>query len=89
MNEQELSEYRNKIAVLDNELIDLLIVRFELTDEVGRIKKKEGIPVENKEVEAKILSRFMERLENKSSKESILNIYKEIFIESKERQRKV
>jgi 3-deoxy-7-phosphoheptulonate synthase / chorismate mutase len=85
MSDLELMQYRSEIAELDDEIIGLLIQRFELTDEVGRIKKKNGIPVENKEIEAKILSRFIERLEGKSSKESILKIYKEIFTESKER----
>jgi len=89
MTDQVLTQYRSKIAELDDKIIDLLIARFELTDEVGRFKKENNIPVENKEVEHKILFRFVERMNDCPSKESIFKIYKEIFAESKERQRNV
>jgi chorismate mutase len=89
MDEHKLTEYRNKIGEVDDKILDLLVKRFDLTDEVGRFKKRNGIPVENKQVEMKILSRFNERLEDISSKESILKVYKEIFSESKVRQRNV
>ncbi|MGV8172002.1 MAG: chorismate mutase [Candidatus Woesearchaeota archaeon] len=81
-----LTQYRSKIAELDDNIINLLIARFEITDEIGRIKKQAGIPIENKEVEKKISERFNERLEDKPSRESILKIYNEIFLQSKDRQ---
>jgi chorismate mutase/prephenate dehydratase len=84
---KELEEHRDKISKIDDAILDLLIKRFELTDEVGRIKKKNNISVENKELEEKILARFIERMDGSPSEESILKIYKEIFSESKGRQR--
>lgn len=89
MTEQDLTQHRSKIAVLDDDILRLLVERFELTDEVGRIKKQNNMPVENKEIEAKILSRLSETLDTKPSKDSILNVYRAIFVESKERQKKV
>jgi chorismate mutase len=89
MNEIELMEYRSSIANIDDEILGLLIKRFELTDEVGRFKKKNNIPVVNQEVEDKIRVRFNEKIGANPSKESILKIYKEIFSESKERQRNI
>ena len=49
MTETELADIRQKISAIDDSIIDLLIERFKLTDEVGRIKKSGNIPIENKE----------------------------------------
>lgn len=84
-----MSNYRKEIAKIDDKIVDLLIKRFELTDEVGRFKKKNNIPVENKEVEEKVLFRINEKLKSHPSKDSILNLYAGIFSESKDRQRKI
>ncbi|MGV8141993.1 MAG: chorismate mutase [Candidatus Woesearchaeota archaeon] len=89
MMEKDLTQLRSKIAEIDDEMLRLLVERFELTDEVGRIKKASDIPIENKEVEAKILSRLENMLGDSSSKASVINIYREIFMESKERQKKI
>jgi len=89
MDEKDLPKYRDEIAKIDDRIAYLLIKRFELTDEIGRFKKRNNISVENKEVEEKILARLMDKTDDQPNKESIFKIYTEIFSQSKERQRKI
>ena len=51
MSEPNLDQYRKQIAEIDDEIIELLVKRFELTDSIGVFKKKRKMDIENKEVE--------------------------------------
>jgi chorismate mutase len=89
MSGQNLDDCRNEIAKIDNKIIDLLIQRFELTDNVGIIKKKNNIPIENRDVENKLLARLILASHGKVDSALILKIYSAIITESKQRQKKV
>lgn len=84
-----LEEIREKISQIDNSIIELLIDRFNLTDEVGRIKKLNNISIENIEVERKILARLISKSSGKLDSDLILKIYHEIFLNSKNRQKNI
>jgi len=85
----ELDILRNKISQLDNSILELLIERFKLTDEVGRIKKLNNISIENRDVEVKVLSRVLDKTKDSLSEEFVIRLYSEIFYESKNRQKKI
>jgi len=85
----ELSDIREKISKIDDSIIGLLIERFKLTDEVGKIKKLNNIPIENKEVEQKILVRLVQKSNGTLDEKLIVKIYNEIFSNSKSRQKKI
>jgi chorismate mutase len=85
----ELREIREKISQIDDSIIALLIERFKLTDEVGRIKKLNNIPIENKEVEEKILAKLLTKSNGKLDNRLIAKLYNEIFLNSKNRQKKI
>jgi chorismate mutase len=89
MSKQNLDDYRKEIAKIDDALIELLIKRFELTDEVGLFKKKNNIPIENKEVETKLLTRLVVASHGKIDSALIFKIYSAILTESKERQKRM
>ena len=89
MDNTELDVYRTKISKIDDMVIDLLIERFELTDKVGMFKRKNNIPIENKDVEKRIIARLVARGDNKVDGKLILKVYSEIFKHSKERQEKL
>jgi chorismate mutase len=89
MGKIDLDSLRKDIAQIDDSIIALLIKRFDLTDEVGRIKNKNNIPIENLEVEKKILERLIVNSEDKIDKQLICDIYSKIFSNSKERQKKL
>lgn len=85
----ELREIREKISQIDDSIIALLIERFKLTDEVGRIKKLNNIPIENKEVEQKILIRLLQKANGKLDEKLVIQFYNEIFSSSKNRQKNI
>lgn len=60
----DLQKLRNDIDQLDNSLIDILSKRFEITHEVGLLKKKSGLPPIDKQREKqqfKIISKKAEK----------------------------
>lgn len=72
-----LDDLREEVQGIDNEIEVLLLERFTITDEIGRIKKKHGLPIENLEVEATKLASMTPELRC---------IYREIFKVSKQCQ---
>lgn len=72
-----LNDLREEVSAIDNEIYVLLAERFAITDEIGLIKKRLGLPIENLEVEARKLAEYPDELKS---------IYKEIFKVSKQCQ---
>ena len=85
----ELDNIREKISKIDDSIVELLIDRFKLTDEVGRIKKSNNIPIENKEVEQKILARLLHKTNGRLDEKLVVAVYTEIFSNSKDRQKNI
>lgn len=59
----DIAWLRDEIAGLDRKLLEILQRRFELAEEVGRIKAKGGQPVVVREVEQRVLTRAREAAE--------------------------
>lgn len=77
MNMSSLKDLREEVQAIDNELEVLLYERFVLTDQIGRVKKAEGLPIENLEVENSKIASMPDELKL---------IFKEIFKVSKQCQ---
>jgi len=45
INDNELNEVRKKIDDVDQKILDLVEERFELVNDVARIKKSKGLPI--------------------------------------------
>jgi len=89
MGRSDLDSLRKNIAQIDDAIVELLVKRFDFTDEVGRIKNANNIPVENLDVERKTVERLTLNSEDKLDKQFISDIYTTIFTNSKERQRRI
>ena len=57
----ELSEIREKIDTVDDQLLDLFLERMHLSEEVAAYKNEHHLPILNKEWERAILAKVMER----------------------------
>lgn len=57
----ELSEIRNKIDAVDDQLLQLFLERMRLAEEVGIYKNEHHLPILNKERERAILAKVTER----------------------------
>ena len=53
----ELSEIREKIDAVDDQLLDLFLQRMDLSEEVAAYKNEHHLPILNKERERAILAR--------------------------------
>ena len=84
---KDLNSLRNKIDKIDNEIIDLLNDRFDIVKEIGEYKKENNIPVEDKTREEIILQILDTKLSDSPYKKEIKNIYKELFTQSKNKQK--
>ena len=79
-NLKELSTLRNSIDEIDNQLIDLLNKRIEISKAVAKCKIDNNFPIEHTARETEILNKVGPKFEK---------IYKEIFKTSKDIQKKV
>jgi chorismate mutase len=86
VGKNNLDSLRKDIAQIDDAMIELLIRRFNLTDEIGRIKKDNNISIENLDVEKKIIERLVLKSDGKLDRKLVVGIYDKIFADSKERQ---
>lgn len=77
MNTSSLEDLREEVQAIDNEIEVLLYDRFVLTNNIGRLKKKLGLPIENLQVENNKLASMPDELKL---------IFKEIFKVSKQCQ---
>ena len=57
----ELKDIRNKIDVIDDKILDLFIERMEISKDVVKYKKENGLPILNKERERQILKDVQEK----------------------------
>ena len=59
INDPELNEVRKKLDKVDREILELIEERFELVNDVARIKKAKGLPLRDlKREEEVIKSKF-------------------------------
>ncbi|WLJ70101.1 hypothetical protein BM7_CDS0172 [Klebsiella phage Kpn BM7] len=77
MNISSLEDLREEVQAIDNEIEVLLYDRFVLTNNIGRLKKKLDLPIENLQVENNKLASMPDELKL---------IFKEIFKVSKQCQ---
>lgn len=79
-----LKDLRNQIDQIDNQIMDLLDKRFNITQQVGDYKKQHNIQVLDQNREKSISAKTSKY----SHSPQIDNVYKAIMKESKSQQRK-
>ena len=77
--------YRNEIDRIDRELVRLFCARMEAAENIGRIKKQNGLPVENAARESAVLDTAAGCAPDRY-KQSVAELYKAIFAISKSYQ---
>ncbi|MCL2712364.1 MAG: prephenate dehydrogenase/arogenate dehydrogenase family protein [Methanomassiliicoccaceae archaeon] len=78
----ELEDIRKSIRETDSKIIELMIQRNDLAKAVGDIKKKKGISLRNRELEAEIMQRFAGTTEGTSFPPEYAVSVAEILIKS-------
>ncbi|MGY8780315.1 MAG: chorismate mutase [Fidelibacterota bacterium] len=84
----KINEFRQKIDNFDNQILNLLVQRFALSKEIGKIKASGGINVRDPNREQEIIDRLADKLEGKLDKDDIAAIFGPIYHISKKMQKK-
>ena len=84
----ELNELRNQIDEIDRELVSLFIRRMSCSSEVAEYKRRNALPVLDKEREIKLLEKIAE-LSGKEFEEYTAELYKTILSLSRDYQQKL
>ena len=78
---------RNKIDLLDIDLIKLLNQRMLVCQKIGILKKENNIPLIHSNRENEIIDKLFQSENNNLSKKEITNLYEIIFNISKSKQK--
>ena len=85
---EKINVLRNKIDSLDDQMLDLLVQRFSVSREIGKIKASGAINVGDPNREHEIIDRLAEKLEGKLEKDDIAAIFGPVYHISKKLQKK-
>ena len=87
---KKLSNYRAKIDMIDNDLVEILGKRMILSDKIGKLKKDKNVAVLQSKRWNEILGKMiLEGKDNGLSEEFVLKIFKAIHQESINHQNKI
>ncbi len=79
MDSAKLSDLREKIDTLDQQLVDLLNARAQLVVEVGAFKRGSGTPIYAPHREAQVLAKALERSKGPLPQRTIEGVYRELM----------
>jgi len=85
--DKRILELRQKIDTLDEEIIQFLKKRMDISKEVGKLKEKLDIPVEDMGREQEIIDRLTQQAGRNLSEEQLIRIFTAVFKSSKQIQR--
>lgn len=86
--QQKINELREQLNQINSELAALLEQRFEITDEIGALKKKDSAPVADRAREEEILEQIGLSIRDKDKFSDMSVIFETIFERSRARQKK-
>ena len=87
-SKEKINVLREKIDLLDEQMLDLLVQRFAFSRELREIKASGGINVGDPNREKEIIDRLAEKLEGKLERNDIAAIFGPIYHISKKLQKK-
>lgn len=87
-SKENINVLRNKIDLLDEQMLDLLVQRFSVSRDIGKIKTSGGINIGDPNREQEIIDRLAGKLEGKMERNDIAAIFGPIYHISKKLQKK-
>jgi len=78
MKDKNLQSLRGEIDSIDDQLLNLIVKRTSIVDDIGAIKKNQNNIVDKKR-ESEVISRLLNLHKGNFSKDSIVRIWREIF----------
>ena len=87
--QQKLNELRAQLDTLNGDLAALLERRFEITDEIGALKRDNSAPVRDRTRELAILEQVTAQLTDAAKAEDVAFVFEAVFAASRRRQEKI
>ena len=87
--QQKLNELRAQLDAINGELAALLEKRFEITDEIGALKRDNSAPVRDRARELAILEQVTAQLADKDKAEDVGAVFEALFAASRRRQERI
>tara|TARA_A100001011_G_C13833410_1_gene643899 strand:+ start:79 stop:339 length:261 start_codon:yes stop_codon:yes gene_type:complete len=84
--DKRILKLRQEIDKLDEDIIQLLKERMQISKEVGRLKEDLKLPVEDKTREQEIIDRLIQQTGKDLSEEQLMRIFTAVFTSSKQVQ---
>tara|TARA_Y100000590_G_scaffold59165_1_gene62743 strand:- start:7565 stop:8914 length:1350 start_codon:yes stop_codon:yes gene_type:complete len=81
MNKKNIKELREKIDVIDDQLLKLIIERSLVVEKIGK-EKDISKPIQDKDRENQVLKKLLKSHEGSFPKDSIIRLWREIFYSS-------
>lgn len=79
--DRSLEELRSKLDSIDNRILELLLERARIVEEIARVKRRLGIPALDEDRERNLISRARSVLEGREGGDLALRIYERIIEE--------
>ena len=79
----KLEEGRKIIDAIDTEIMILLNRRAHISGRIGRLKKRAGLPIVDREREENVISRIVRENDGDIADKALVDIYREILRESR------
>ena len=86
MKEKKIEIIRNKVDQIDNQIIQLIIQRLELAEEIGKIKLFLNKKIFDEKREKKIINRLYDDFKGFIKKDEIRSLFVQIYKISRKRQ---
>ena len=85
---QDLQSFRDKIDIIDKKILNLLEQRMDLITDVGKLKAKLDLAVEDLSREKVIVERLTKHASGHLTEGQLIRIFTAVFKSSKQLQRK-
>ena len=86
---KDLNELRQEIDVIDRQLVTLFEQRMAVTEQVGRYKLANGMPVLDRSREEQVLASKVELLQDKGLSADVTDLFEAIMAISRRQQQKL
>ena len=83
----DIHDLRKDIDIIDEKIFDLLVKRFSISDEIGKLKLLKRVDIDDPGREKQIIDRIDSKMRGRITRSEIIAILGPIFSVSKKKQK--
>ena len=86
-SKNDIHDLRKDIDIIDEKIFDLLVKRFSISDEIGKLKLLKRVDIDDPSREKQIIDRIDSKMRGRITRNEIIAILGPIFSVSKKKQK--